>query len=102
MTTSQKTALTYHEIKTPCGVPFVVIAHRDGRFPIRRVRVTAAGVVEMLTADSQIETIGKDGFACSTAILQRIRTHHDGLLLVQIDPDRAEGASEQVLTARLL
>lgn len=96
-------ALSYHEFMTPSDVPFLVVDHRDSRFPIREVRVTAAGVIEWLAADGRIEALGTIDEPCSQAVLVRIRTHHEGILLVQVDMSKApEGVSEQILSARLL
>ena len=96
-----KRLLTHHVIRTGEGIPFVVLGFREARMPIKKVLVTAAGVIELSASDGVIETLGTHDHPCDADILLRIRTHHEGLLLVQVDPTRVkDGVQEQVLTAR--
>jgi hypothetical protein len=99
-TNTNKNPVDYFEFADEARTPFVVLEHRGGRLPIRRALVTAAGAIEITGADGAVEVLGSAGFPCSLAILERIRTHHEGLLLVQVDPTRVDGVSEQLLSAR--
>lgn len=96
-----KRPVTHHVIRTGEGIPFVVLGFRERRMPIQKVIVTASGVIELLTSDGTIETLGTLDHPCDADVLLRIRTHHEGLLLVQIDPTRVkDGVQEQLLSAR--
>lgn len=97
-----KISTDYFEARGGDGVPIILLLHRENRFPIGRTVVTAAGVVEIFAADGVVEILGSPESPCSAAILKRLRTHHEGLLLVQVDPARAPaGLSEQIISARL-
>ncbi|MDK6076254.1 hypothetical protein [Massilia varians] len=103
MSTKQnKTPVDYFEYADDGRSPFIVLQHRQGRLPVQRTVVTAAGVVEITGADGVIEVLGSNEHPCSVSVLQRIRTHHEGLLLVDVDPSRINGVREQVLTARFV
>ncbi len=98
-----KIFLQYEELTENGETCCLVLRHRDNRFPIAKVFVTPAGAIELHCADGAIELLGSAAFPCSTGALRRIRTHHDGLLLVQVDPNRAAGGvSEQLLSARFV
>lgn len=99
-TNTNKTPVDYYEFADQARTPFVVLEHRSGRLPIKRSRVTPAGAIEITGADGAIEVLGSPAYPCSLTILERIRTHHEGLLLVQVDPTRVDGIVEQVLSAR--
>ena len=99
-TNTNKTPVDYFEFADQMRTPFVVLEHRNGRLPIKRSRVTPAGAIEIAGADGAVEVLGSSAYPCSLTILERIRTHHEGLLLVQVDPTRVDGIAEQVLTAR--
>lgn len=99
-TNTNKVAVDYFEFAGQAQTSFVLLEHRVGRFPITRSRVTAAGAIEIVGADGVIEVLGSAAYPCSLNILERIRTHHEGLLLVQVDPMRLDGITEQVLSAR--
>jgi hypothetical protein len=101
MTTTSKTPVDFHVFTANQDTPFVVLAHRVGRFPIQKAMVTPAGVIELSGQDGVVETLGSSAVPCTANVIKRIRTHHEGLLLVQVDPDRtAESVSEQVVSAR--
>ncbi|MGX9221747.1 hypothetical protein ACWV27_25620 (plasmid) [Massilia varians] len=101
MSTNQnKTPVDYFEYSDGGRSPFIVLQHRQGRLPIRRTVVTAAGAVEITGADGAIEVLGSNEYPCSVTVLERIRTHHEGLLLVDVDPSRIDGVREHVLSAR--
>lgn len=99
-TNTNKTSVDYFEFTAQAETPFVVLEHREGRLPIKRSLVTAAGAIEITGADGAIEVLGSAAHPCSSAVLKRIRTHHEGLLVVQVDVERVGGVSEQVLSAR--
>ena len=99
-TNTNKTPVDYYEFTAQAETPFVVLEHREGRFPIKRSLVTPAGAIEITGSDGAVEVLGSAENPCSMAILKRIRTHHEGLLVVQVDVARIDGVSEQVLTAR--
>lgn len=99
-TNTNKTPVDYFEFADQTRTPFVVLEHRSGRLPIKRSRVTPAGAIEITGADGAVEVLGSPAYPCSKMILERIRTHHEGLLLVEVDPMRIDGVSEQLLSAR--
>jgi hypothetical protein len=99
-TNTNKKPVDYFEFADQAQTPFVVLEHRDGRMPIKRSLVTSAGAIEITGADGAVEVLGSSTYPCSLKILERIRTHHEGLLLVQVDPMRVDGVAEQVLSAR--
>jgi hypothetical protein len=100
-TKSNKIPLDFFEFADHAHAPFVVLDHRPGRMPIGRTIVTSAGAIEITGTDGQVEVLGSSEYPCSAALLTRIRTHHEGLLFVQVDPARIDGVSEQLLSARL-
>jgi hypothetical protein len=82
-------------------VPFVVIDGRHGRLPLQRVLVTAAGIVELHCNDGVVETLGSSVDPVNLELLRRIRTHHEGLLLVEAGTQSQPHAiKEQMLSAR--
>lgn len=95
-----KVPLDFFEFTNQAQVTFLVVDHRPDRLPVRRTVVTAAGAVEITGADGVVEVLGSADFPCSAEVLKRIRTHHEGLLLVQVDSTRIDGVSEQLLSAR--
>jgi len=99
-TNKHKRPVDYFEFADKAQTPFVVLEHRDGRLPVKRALVTPAGAIEITGADDAVEVLGSPAYPCSVKILERIRTHHEGLLLVQVDPMRIDGIAEQVLNAR--
>ena len=99
-TNSNKIPLDFFEFTDHAQATFVVVDHRPGRLPIRRAIVTAAGAIEITGTDGAVEVLGSPDHPCSAAVLKRIRMHHEGLLLVQVDPARVDGISEQLLSAR--
>jgi len=99
-TNSNKIPLDYFEVSDQAHATFIVVDYRPERFPVRRAIVTSAGAIELTGADGAVEVMGSAEYPCSTAVLARIRTHHEGLLLVQVDTTRVDGVSEQLLSAR--
>lgn len=99
-TNSNKIPLDYFEVSDQAHATFIVVDYRPERFPVRRAIVTSAGAIELTGADGAVEVMGSAEYPCSTAVLTRIRTHHEGLLLVQVDTTRVDGVSEQLLSAR--
>lgn len=100
---SSKIPVQYEEITEGGETCCIALRHRDNRFPVTKVLVTPAGAIELHCADGAVEVLGSPAFPCSTGALRRIRTHHDGLLLIQVDPDRVEGGvTEQLLSARFM
>jgi len=99
-TNTNKKPVDYFEFADQAQTPFVVLEHREGRLPIKRSLVTPAGAIEITGADGAVEVLGSVEYPCSVAVLKRIRTHHEGLLLVQVDVNRVDGLSEQLLSAR--
>lgn len=99
-TKSNKTPLDYFEVSDQAHATFLVVDYRPERFPIKRAIVTSAGAIELTGADGAVELLGSADQPCSTAVLTRIRIHHEGLLLVQVDATRVDGVSEQLLSAR--
>jgi hypothetical protein len=99
-TNTNKSPVDYFEFADQAQTPFVVLDHRNGRLPIQRLLVTSAGAIEITGADGAVEVLGSAEHPCSTAVLKRVRTHHEGLLLVQVDATRLDGLSEQLLSAR--
>jgi len=99
-TNLNKIPLDFFEFADHAQATFVVVDHRQGRLPVKRTVVTSAGAIEITGADGQVEVLGSPDYPCSAAVLRRIRTHHEGLLLVQVDATRVEGVTEQLLSAR--
>lgn len=99
-TNSNKIQLDYFEVSDQAQATFIVVDYRPDRFPVRRAIVTSAGAIELTGADGAVEVMGSAEHPCSTAVLTRIRMHHEGLLLVQVDTARVDGVSEQLLSAR--
>ena len=99
-TTTKKIPVDYFEFADGEQTTFIVLDHRRGRFPIQRSVVTAAGSIEITGHVAVVEVLGSATYPCSSAILKRIRTHHEGLLFVQIDSARLDGVTEQMLSAR--
>lgn len=95
-----KTAIDYYECLSG-SVPFIVVNGRPGRFPIQRVVVTAAGVVELHCHDGAVETMGSSIDPIDLELLRRIRLHHEGLLFVEVGlPGRPKALQEKILSAR--
>lgn len=99
-TNSNKIPLDFFEFADHAQATFVVVDYRPGRLPISRAIVTPAGAIEITGADGGVEVMGSPDYPCSSAVLKRIRTHHEGLLLVQVDATRVDGITEQLLSAR--
>jgi len=95
-----KQAIDYYECSNGT-TPFIVLSRRSGRLPLQRVLVTAAGVVELHCQDGAVETLGSQQDPFSLELIRRIRTHHEGLLLVEVgDPGNPLGLTEVMLSAR--
>jgi hypothetical protein len=99
-TNTNKIPLDFFEFADHAQATFVVVDHRPGRMPVSRAIVTPAGAIEITGTDGLVEVMGSPDYPCSAAVLKRIRTHHEGLLLVQVDASRVDGVAEQLLSAR--
>lgn len=80
---SQDKNITYEAMTTANDVLCVSVAYRKDRMPIRRARITPYGEVRLEGRDGMIEVLGSPKEPCPERMLHKMRTHHEGLLLVE-------------------
>lgn len=61
----------------------VRLAYRRGRVPISKAQVQPSGVVFLYGADGMVEAMGSATSPCPLNVIDALRTHPDGLLIVE-------------------
>lgn len=73
-----------YEVITVMGEMIAVgLEEREGRFPVAQAKVLADGRVELTCHDGRVEVMGSPGAPCPLGVIERLRTHHEGLLIVE-------------------
>lgn len=75
--------LAYEELTSEGELLCVALTQRKGRHPIRKAEIASSGEVIITGSDNTIEVLGSPQKPCSEAIIKRMRTHHEGLLVVE-------------------
>lgn len=106
MNMQNKQPITYEVLSHLGELIAIGLLHREGRMPITRTTVNAYGMVEIVCKDGQVEVMGSPDAPCPENVINRLRSHHEGLLVVEFP--RLEGEAkpipvcEQLLKANLL
>lgn len=92
---ASRNVIPYETIEVEGALMCLSLEYRAGR-AIKDVKITPYGEVELVNEDGLIEVIGTPKKPCQNSILERLRTHHEGLLLVFFavpgaHPDNIEG-----------
>lgn len=93
------TAIGYETMEANGEVLCVAVTRRVGRLPIQKAEVTAAGEIRIYGNDGTLEVMGSSDAPCPEGMLKKMRTHHEGLLLVEFEEGTQEGSPSPIPVA---
>lgn len=98
--------INYEVMRSRDTLMCVALAYRKGRMPLSKSVISQYGEVALTCHDGEEEVLGSPQRPCPVDVLERLRQHHEGLLLVEFAqpgelPEHPDGGpvKEQLIKA---